>query len=131
MQKIDANNAVSQSISMNLSQNQNESIFITNRSKDIALKLMKKKDIIVVKLMIQSHALTLFEKKLKSLNDDNDVAELTTTFEYMSFAIVQSTTYICQKASRYSVRQYLKDFRKSDRKKINLLNYEINRFRKN
>jgi hypothetical protein len=38
--------------------------------------------------MIQSHALALFEKKLESLGDDNDIAELVATLEYMSLAIV-------------------------------------------
>ena len=72
----------------------------------------------------------LFKKKLRSLNDDNDIAKLATTLEYMSFAIVQSIAYVCQRASRCFVRQYLKDFRKSDRKKINLLNYEEDQLRR-
>ena len=48
------------------------------------------------------------------LSDDKDVAELAEVLEHMPLAIVQSAAYICQKAPRCSVRQYLKDFRKSD-----------------
>ena len=131
MQEIDANSEMFQLMSMNFSQNQNESIFITSRNKDIVLKLTKKKNVIVVKSMTQSHALTLFEKKLKTLSDSEDIADLTRTFEYMAFAIVQSAAYVCQKMSRYFVRQYLKNFRKNDRKKISFLNYKKNQLRKN
>src|SRR5215475_6390772 len=41
----------------------------------------------------------------------------------MPLAIVQAAAYISQRAPRSSVQQYLKQFRKSDRKKTNLLNY--------
>src|SRR5204862_4047757 len=49
--------------------------------------------------------------------------ELAAALEYMPLAIVQAVAYISQRAPRFSVRQYLEEFRKSDRKKTNLLNY--------
>ena len=130
VQRTSVDSRNSQTMSTYLSQSQNESLLITSRSKDVAMKLMKEKNIIVVKSMNQTHALMLFKKKLRSLSDNNDIAKLTTTLEYISLAIVQSIAYVCQKTSRCFVRQYLKDFRKNDRKKINLLNYEENQLRK-
>ncbi|KAL8662256.1 MAG: hypothetical protein Q9202_004861 [Teloschistes flavicans] len=115
---------VSQPMSAYLPQSQNGSILITSRNRGIALKLVEENNIIVVEKMAQAHALTLFEKKLGSLGDGNDIVELAEALEYMPLAIVQSTAYVCQRRPRYSVRQYLEDFRKSDRKKTSLLNYE-------
>jgi hypothetical protein len=40
------------------------------------------------------------------------------------WSIVQAAAYISQRAPRCSVRQYLQDFQKSDRKRTSLLNYE-------
>ncbi|KAI4205835.1 MAG: hypothetical protein LQ350_000020 [Teloschistes chrysophthalmus] len=48
----------------------------------------------------------------------------------MPLAIVQSAAYVRQRAPRCSVRQYLKDFRKSDRKKTSLLDYEGGQLRR-
>jgi len=121
---------ISQPMSAFLPQSQNESILITSWSKGIALKLVEEKDIIIVEPMAQSHALALFEKKLGSLGDGNDIAELVAALEYMPLAIVQSAAYVCQRGPRYSVRQYLEDFRKSDRKKTSLLNYEGGQLRR-
>jgi len=121
---------ISQPMSAFLPHSQNGSILITSRSKGIALKLVEEKDIIVVEPMVQSHALALFEKKLGSLGDSNDMATLAAALEYMPLAIVQSAAYVCQRGPRYSVRQYLEDFRKSDRKKTSLLNYEGGQLRR-
>jgi hypothetical protein len=41
----------------------------------------------------------------------------------MPLAIVQATSYISRRAPRSSVRQYLEQFRKNDRKKASLLDY--------
>ncbi|KAI4254529.1 MAG: hypothetical protein LQ352_003037 [Teloschistes flavicans] len=121
---------VSQPMSAYLPQSQNGSILITSRNRGIALKLVEENNIIVVEKMAQAHALTLFEKKLGSLGDGNDIVELAEALEYMPLAIVQSTAYVCQSRPRYSVRQYLEDFRKSDRKKTSLLNYEAGLLRR-
>ncbi|KAI4194623.1 MAG: hypothetical protein LQ350_007678 [Teloschistes chrysophthalmus] len=93
-------------------------------NKGIASKLVEERDIIVVEPMAQSHALALFEKKLGRLGDGSDAAELVAALEHMPLAIVQSAACIRQRAPRYSVRQYLDDFRISDSNKSSLLNYE-------
>ncbi|KAL8740320.1 MAG: hypothetical protein Q9190_006965 [Brigantiaea leucoxantha] len=121
---------MSRPMSAYLPHSQHGSILITSRNKGVALELVEEKDIIVVEPMAQSHALALFEKKLGSLGDGNDVAELAAALEYMPLAIVQSAAYVCQRAPRCSVRQYLDDFRKSDSKKTSLLNYKGGQLRR-
>ena len=64
-----------------------------------------------------------FEKKLGEPNS-KDTAELVAALEYMPLAIVQAAVYISQRAPRFSVTQYLQDFRKSDYKRTGLLNYD-------
>ena len=130
VQETGANSRMFQLMSMDLPQSQNGSILITSRSKGIALKLAEERDVIAVEPMTQSHALTLFEKKLRTLGGSEDIAELAAALEYMPLAIVQSAAYVCQRVPRYSVRQYLEDFRKSDRKKTSLLNYEGGQLRR-
>ena len=90
----------------------------------MALKLVEERDVIAVQPMTESHALALFKTKLGVLSDDNNTAELAAALEFMPLAIVQAAAYISQRAPRYSVRRYLEEFRKSDRKKISLLNCE-------
>ena len=107
-----------------LPQCQNGSILITTRSRNAALKLAEQRDIIGVEPMNRTDALALFEKKLgKHVNSDN-VTELATELEFMPLAIVQAAAYISQRAPRCSVGQYLKEFKKSDRKRMSLLNHE-------
>jgi hypothetical protein len=107
-----------------LPQSQNGSILITSRSREAALKLVEESDIIDITPMDKAHALALFEKKLGMPDDSKDIAELAAVLEYMPLAIVQVTAYISQRAPRCSVRQYLDEFRKSDRKRATLLDHE-------
>ena len=107
-----------------LPQSQNGGVLVTTRSKGIALEIAEESDIIVVEPMDKSHALALFKKKLRVLEDSNDIAELAAALEFMPLAIVQAAAYISQRAPRCSVRRYLNDFQKSDRKKTSLLDYK-------
>jgi hypothetical protein len=113
-----------------LPQSQNGSILITSRSEEAALELVEKSDIIKVEPMDGAHAVTLFEKKLGEPNDCKDTVELVAALEYMPLAIVQAAAYISQRAPWCSVTQYLEDFRKSDRKRTSLLNYEGGKLRR-
>ena len=119
-----------QPISAYLPQSQNGSILVTSRSQAAALKLVEEKDIMVVQAMTPAQALTLFEKKLGSLGQGDDTAELAAALEFMPLAIVQAAAYVSQRAPRYSVQRYLEDFRKSDRKRTSLLNYEGGQLRR-
>ena len=107
-----------------LPQCQNGSILITTQSRNVALKLVEQRDIIAIEPMTKTDALVLFEKKLGGHDDGDGIAELSAALEFMPLAIVQAAAYISQRAPRYSVRQYLQDFQKSDRKRTSLLNYE-------
>ncbi|KAK2764263.1 hypothetical protein FQN54_008955 [Arachnomyces sp. PD_36] len=103
---------------------QNGSIIMTTRSKGVALNNTEDNDIIAIEPMDESCALTLLDKKLRIPADSKDVRELTAALEFMPLAIVQAAAYIKQRAPRSSVRQYIEEFRKNDRKKASLLNYE-------
>ena len=119
-----------QPISAYLPQSQNGSILVTSRSQAVALKLVEEKDIVVVQPMTPAQALSLVEKKLGSLGQGDDTAELAAALDFMPLAIVQAAAYVSQKAPRYSVQQYLEDFRKNDRKRTILLNHEGGQLRR-
>jgi hypothetical protein len=106
------------------------SILITTRSKYIALKLVKQRNIIEIEPMSKADALELFTKKLGRDEDGNNATELATALEFMPLAIVQAAAYISQRAPRYSVREYVKDFQKNDRKRTSLLNREGGQLRR-
>lgn len=129
-QETGVNSKRRQPITAYLLQSQNETILITSRNKDVALKLIEEKDIVVVQPMAPVHALSLFEKKLGPLDQGDDTMELAAALEYMPLAIVQAAAYISQRAPRCSVQRYLEDYRKSDREKTSLLNYEGGQLRR-
>ncbi|KAH7389980.1 P-loop containing nucleoside triphosphate hydrolase protein [Pyrenochaeta sp. MPI-SDFR-AT-0127] len=110
------------------------SILITTRNKAAGLKLVETRDVIHVEPMDKMQALTLLEKKLGVQEDTDDTgddaAELTAALEYMPLAIVQAASYILQRAPRCSVAQYLKDFKKSERKRSSLLTHEDSQLRR-
>lgn len=108
----------------------NGSILITTRSNNTALKLVEQRDTIVVGSMSKGDALTLFENKLGGHTSCDYTAELAAELEFMPLAIVQAATYVYQRAPRYSVQEYLQEFRKSDRKRTSLLNYEGEQLRR-
>ena len=108
-----------------LPQCQNGSILITTRSRSAALKLVERRSIIAIEPMDRVDAQALFENKLgrHDLNRDN-AAELITELEFMPLAIVQAAAYIIEREPRYSIREYLQDFQKNDRKRTSLLYHE-------
>jgi hypothetical protein len=108
----------------------NGSILITTRSKHVALKLVEQRDIIAIKPMSKPDALALLEGKLGWHGNGDDAAELAAELEFMPLAIVQAAAYISQRVPRYSVREYLKDLRKSDRKRASLLNHDCEQLRR-
>jgi tetratricopeptide (TPR) repeat protein len=88
------------------------------------LKLVEQSDIIAVEPMDEAHAFALFEKKLGKQDERKDVVELAAALEFMPLAIVQAAAYISQRAPRCSIRQYIKQFHRSDKGKTTLLNHE-------
>ncbi|ORY66127.1 P-loop containing nucleoside triphosphate hydrolase protein [Pseudomassariella vexata] len=120
----------SKSLVSYLPQCQNGSILITTRSRDVALRLVENRDIILVEPMATTDALALLNKNLGTQGSNNELTELVTSLEFIPLAIVQATAYISQRAPRYSVGQYLKEFQKSDHKRASLLEYEGGQLRR-
>lgn len=114
-----------------LPQCQNGSILIITRSRSAALELVERRNIIAIEPMDKVDAQALFANKLgrHGLTSDN-TAELITALEFMPLAIVQAAVYIFERAPRYSVREYLQDFQKNDRKRRSLLNHEDTHLRR-
>ena len=121
---------LTQSLLAYLPQSRNGSILITSRTKSVALRLAEERDIIPVEPMDDTHALALLEKKLGEQMDRDDTAELAAALEFMPLAIVQAAAYIRQRVPRYSVRQYIKEFYKNDKRKTSLLNHEAGHLRR-
>jgi tetratricopeptide (TPR) repeat protein len=116
---------------------QNGSILITTRSRSAALKLVEEGNVIPVEPMDKAHAMTLLKKKLENVEkklgirfQDEGVAELAAALECMPLAIVQAAAYISERAPRYSVQQYLKQFQESDRRGMSLLDREGGQLRR-
>lgn len=106
------------------------SIIITSRNKGGISKLVEDCDIIAVDPMDQEVGCLLFEKKLGMKADQEEIIRLTTMLESMPLAIAQAAAYIKQRAPRYSVKKYLEDFQKSDRKRTTLLKYHEGTYRR-
>ncbi|KAM0157329.1 hypothetical protein ACHAPG_004823 [Botrytis cinerea] len=108
----------------------NGSILVTTRSRDAALKLVEQRDIIAIGPMGMVEALALVEKKLEKCDNNDNIAELVEALEFMPLAIVQAASYISKRMPRYSLQDYLKDFRKSDRKRTSLLDRDSEQLRR-
>ncbi|KGO66372.1 Tetratricopeptide-like helical [Penicillium expansum] len=113
-----------------LQENLNGLIIITSRSRRVVSRMVEDSDIIPVEPMDETHAITLFEKKLGAQAASEDVIQLTAALEFMPLAIVQAAAYIKQRLPRLSVTQYLETFRRSDHQKTSLLQYEGGQLRK-
>ncbi|KAF3768256.1 hypothetical protein M406DRAFT_51972, partial [Cryphonectria parasitica EP155] len=101
------------------------SILITTRTKKVARRLTGDyKNIIKVPPMDKGHALALLMRKTGSQPDIENGAALVEALEYMPLAISQAAAYIQQRAPRTSIGKYLEEFRKSERQKVSLLNWD-------
>uniref|UniRef100_A0A093Y283 O-acetylhomoserine (Thiol)-lyase n=1 Tax=Talaromyces marneffei PM1 TaxID=1077442 RepID=A0A093Y283_TALMA len=88
------------------------------------------RNIITVEPMDNAHAQALFEKKLGKQDGSQDIMELAATLNFIPLAIVQAAAYISDPDRDCSVRHYLDEFQKNDRKKIRLLGREESQFRR-
>jgi tetratricopeptide (TPR) repeat protein len=114
-----------------LPQSPNGSILITTRNKELAFRLTGSwSNIIEVGPMDHDHALALITTKLGGQSDVDAATGLAEALEYMPLAISQAAAYIQQRAPRTSVRKYLEEFRKSERKKSSLLNHDVGDLRR-
>jgi hypothetical protein len=106
------------------------SILVTTRNEEAALKLVERRDIVHVEPIDKAEGLALFEKKLGPQGNNSDAAKLAAELEYMPLAIVQAAAYILQRAPRCSVAKYLDEYRKSERKRTSLLDYDEGHLRR-
>ncbi|KAI0103841.1 P-loop containing nucleoside triphosphate hydrolase protein [Nemania sp. FL0031] len=115
-----------------LPQSSNGSILITTRSKELASKLTghQKDSVIEVGPMDQAHALELLASKLRLQYDRDDGMKLVEALECMPLAISQAAAYIQNRAPRISVKKYLNEFKKNERKKSSLLNHDAGDLRR-
>ncbi|KAJ5633693.1 hypothetical protein N7528_001535 [Penicillium herquei] len=102
----------------------NGRVIVTTRASEVAMKIVDRKDLILVEPMARSEALELMQKKLEFPKVTDEVSLLVEELEFMPLAITQAAAFITARAPRYSVSQYLEKFRKSDREATRLLNYE-------
>jgi nitrous oxide reductase len=106
------------------------SILVTSRDKTAAMTLVKRRNIVTVEPMDKSQAQALFENKLGKEQDYDDVARLAAALEYMPLAMAQAAAYILQMAPRYSVKKYLREFKKSEAKRASLLDHDEGQLRR-
>ncbi|KAJ6145551.1 hypothetical protein N7470_009446 [Penicillium chermesinum] len=90
--------------------------------------MVKHKDLIEVNPMAKSEALELLQKTLDQPEESQESQQLVEELEFMPLAIAQAAGYIRNRAPRYSVSQYLRDFQKSDSEAIKLLKREAGHF---
>ncbi|KAF2802858.1 uncharacterized protein BDZ99DRAFT_503579 [Mytilinidion resinicola] len=129
-QASDGDGAPPRYFSSYLPQSKNGSVLVTSRTRSVALQLVEERDIIPIEPMDDAGAQALLQKKLGEKVDKDGIAELADALEFMPLALVQAAAYIRQRAPRCSVRQYLEQFHKSDRKKTSLLDYDGGRLRR-
>jgi len=77
-----------------LPQSQRGSVLVATRSRSVALKLVKERDIIAVGPVDEAHAVALFERKLSTESDREDTVKLVAALEFMPLAVVQAAAYI-------------------------------------
>ncbi|OQE13471.1 hypothetical protein PENFLA_c047G10774 [Penicillium flavigenum] len=89
---------------------QHGSLIITSRSREVALKMVKHRDLVEVNPMETSEALELLQKMLDQSERSQDSQKLVEELEFMPLAIVQAASYIRDRAPLTSVPQYLMTF---------------------
>ena len=104
----------------------NEFILIISRNRKTTFELIDENDkILKMKFMSERYALTLFRKKFKNENNENEILKLLRNLNYMSLTINQIAAYIRQRTSRVTISKYLKSFRRNEKNRASLLNNVI------
>ncbi|PYH92485.1 TPR-like protein [Aspergillus ellipticus CBS 707.79] len=106
------------------------SIIITSRSKDCMTGIVEENDRIIISPMDIAQATRLFEKKVGVMAKKEDLIELSNTLDCLPLAMAQAAAYINQREGRLSVSEYLKRFRKSDKKSTALLDFNGGQLRR-
>ncbi|KAK3947628.1 P-loop containing nucleoside triphosphate hydrolase protein [Pseudoneurospora amorphoporcata] len=108
-----------------LPQSPNGCLLVTTRNKDLAFRLTgKRQNMIEIRPMAQIDALALLEKKLGSLSDTDIAVDLVRALDLVPLTISQAAAYIQRMSLRSSPEKYLDEFRKSERNRRKLLQYD-------
>ena len=118
--------SVEQLLSDFLPQSPNGSILVTSRSRDAAYRLTgSSAAIIEVEPMNKDDALALLQKKLGSIANGDEAAELIRALDFMPLALTQAAAFIQQKAPRMTISKYAEEVRRSDRDRARLLRKDV------
>ncbi|KAJ5701596.1 hypothetical protein N7488_009144 [Penicillium malachiteum] len=104
---------------------QHGSVIFTTRSYSVAERYATVQNIITVD-PDESHSVALMKRNLgiEQGFEEKDVLELVRALACMPLAVVQAAASITKLAARFTVTQYLKEFQKSHRKRVKLLEHE-------
>lgn len=105
-------------------------IVVTSRNKHAAAKLVGWDDIIEVKAMERTHAVTLLSRRLGTTGISDDTSELAEVLDNMPLALSQAAAYIKQMGSRGSVRHYLDQLESKVEGQHNILDLEADDHRR-
>jgi tetratricopeptide (TPR) repeat protein len=105
-------------------------ILVTSRSREAAKELVEWKDMVAVEPMETEQALALLEKKLDQAYDVRNVVALAHALDFMPLAMVQAAAYICQRAGRCSVQEYLEKLGQCDRSEESVLDIDERNLRR-
>jgi tetratricopeptide (TPR) repeat protein len=122
--------SLQQHLSRYLPQSKHGSVLVTSRTKRVAMQIVEGSDVIPIEPMHDAAAHALLCKKLGAQGGDDGIAELATALDHMPLALAQAAAYIRERVPRYSVQQYLEEYRKSDRNKTSLLNQQAGHLRR-
>jgi hypothetical protein len=113
-------------------QTDNGSVLVTSQSREASYGLVGDySNIIEVKPMEPSQALTLLKTKLTADCTEEKSLELLKSLEYIPPAITQAAVYINHGAPRITVEKYLSSFNKGTQHVMNLLGRDQQDFRRN
>ncbi|KAJ3523319.1 hypothetical protein NM208_g12500 [Fusarium decemcellulare] len=109
----------------------NGTMLVTSRSLSAAGKLTgNHKAIRKISAMDKVQAMQLLKNKMEDGFDQSIATDLLHALDYIPLAITQAAAYINYRAPRVSLRRYLDDLRRSDRKKGSLLNSDAGDLRR-
>lgn len=99
------------------------SLLFTTRNSQVAVDLTKGLSGIDVKEISRNAGLELFKSRLNVEYSDEEMTELLEVLEYIPLAITQALSLIIKK--RWTISNYLEQYRKSDMAKTRLLSHEF------
>ncbi|KAF4340256.1 tpr domain protein, partial [Fusarium beomiforme] len=114
-----------------LPQSTNGSILVTTRNRDLAFRLVGiHNNVHHVGPMTEQESLSLLQNRLGTLGDVSVAPELVASLDFVPLAISQAAAYISRRTPRTSVAKYLAGFKRSKRKRVELLSEDSGNLRR-